>query len=272
MTAAAEALERYEAHRREPVHMGRMADPDGIGNVGSIVVGRALRFFVRVAEGRIAEARFQVFACGDAVPSASRLCELVVGRTPVEALTLSHADLRTAFGDLEVDQLPVVSWALVAMRLAVSAAQGDDPPMVEDDQHPGLVCRCFGIDEATLQETIAELDQPELEDLIAATGAGSGCGSCQRDLAALLEASRAPEPAPTPGGSGGKGRVALLKRIAATAEPLLAEAGGTLELWTLEGASVILRARGTVDDALVTRLEMTLRDEVDPTLAIRVDR
>lgn len=263
----ADALENYDLHRREPVAMGRMTDPDGIGNVGSIVVGRALRFFLKLEGDRVSEARFQVFACSEQLPVASRLCELVVGLTVAEAAALSVADVRAAFGDLPVDHLPVVSWPLIALRQALAAARGEEPPLREDEVRGELLCRCFGVTRATVVETIAELETPELDELMAATAAGTGCGTCRRDLTALLEeAGTSAAPAPAPGG--GKGRIALLKRIEAIAGPLLAESDGALELWSVEGATLVLRARGDQDPALLTRLEMALRDEVDPTLKV----
>lgn len=272
MSEPAAALETYRDHQRQPRSMGRMAEPDGIGNIGSIVVGRALRFFVELDGERVAQARFQVFACPDAVPAASRLCELVVGMAVDEAAALGVPELRAAFGGLDADELPVVPWALHALRLALAAARGEAPPLAEDRLIPDLVCRCHGITRTTIEETIAELGAPEVEDLVEATGAGSGCGTCRRDLAALVETS-AESAAPAPS-TGGKGRVALLKRIDEVAAPLLAEVGGALQLWNLEGATVILRASGDPADhaGAVTRVEMTLRDEVDPTLSVRLEQ
>ncbi|MHC5068283.1 MAG: iron-sulfur cluster assembly scaffold protein, partial [Planctomycetota bacterium] len=55
-----DACSQLAAHGREPRNMGRLDGADGTATVGSIMAGRALRWFVRLDGERVAEARYQV--------------------------------------------------------------------------------------------------------------------------------------------------------------------------------------------------------------------
>jgi len=126
----------FRALTQQPRHMGRMAEADGIGNVGSIVIGRALRFFVRIEDGRVADASFQVFACPEVVPSAVVVCDQVPGMDLATAREWDEEDLCAAAGGLPLDELPLVSWPLVGLRLALADAADEDPPLEEDRSIP----------------------------------------------------------------------------------------------------------------------------------------
>ncbi|MDA3961769.1 MAG: iron-sulfur cluster assembly scaffold protein [Planctomycetota bacterium] len=269
--------DRYQQHGREPRNMGRMSEADGTGNVGSIVVGRALRFYVARDGDTIATAKFQVFNCPEQVAVASILTEILPGLSCETALAIDEAAICARLDGFDPAALPVVAWGLVAMRLALAAAFELDQSVPEDRPLEALLCRCHGVTVRAVEQAIADLEQPELDEVIEATGAGSACGSCRRDIAALLETAIAPaEPAPSR--STGAGRVGLLKRIASAAEAVQAaasEAGGSIELWNLEGVDVHVRVGGSLNDvanpqraALIDRLERNLRDEVDPTLKV----
>ena len=274
MAEPAAVRDAFQALARQPRHMGRMADADGIGNVGSIVVGRALRVFIKLDGGSIERASFQVFACPEVVPSAVVLCDMLPGLSVDAAWELSDDDLCVQAGGLPRDDLPVVSWPLVGLRLALAAATGQEAPDREDQTQPALICRCHGISRQTIVETIAEIDGATTQAIIEATGAGTGCGTCRRDIAALVDQSQARQQ-PQAGLSRGLGRVALLKQIAEQADPILAEVravGGHWELWNLRGTQVEIRVVTALDEAQAgifrDRLERVLRDEVDPVLSV----
>lgn len=272
------ALIRYDEHRRQPRSLGRMADPDATGNVGSVAVGRALRFFIKLdtAKERITATRFQTFSCGDQVAAASVLAELVVGKRPDEALVLGPAEVCAHLGGLPWTELPPQLWGLEALRDAIGRLHGLTEPPV-DEERLRLVCRCHGIDEDTLRRAW-DGGATDLAALTTATRAGSGCGTCRRDVEALLsEWTKAPPAATTPAKGATQGRIALLHKIDEASASLLADArkhGVTCTLWDLRGVSVLIRpGAGTTPEALqglLEQLQRTLQDEVDPTLRVEI--
>ena len=55
-------------HQREPQHLGKLVKADSVGDVGSIVVGDALRFYFSVENDTIQAAQFQVFGASGQIP------------------------------------------------------------------------------------------------------------------------------------------------------------------------------------------------------------
>ncbi|MFM7553373.1 MAG: tRNA methyl transferase PRC-barrel domain-containing protein, partial [Actinomycetota bacterium] len=72
---------------------GVVPDPDGEGAAGGGRCGDRLRVTLRVADGRIAAARFGADACASATTAVARLVALAEGRTLLEAARLGRADV-----------------------------------------------------------------------------------------------------------------------------------------------------------------------------------
>jgi NifU-like protein len=145
-------------HQKEPRHLGKLVGADAVGDVGSIVVGDALRFYIKLEGERIVEARFQVFGATAQIPTASVLTGLVEGKTLDEALAITGEDVvrvlaeesgaaevsaQAAFGE-PIHALPPMPWALEALRVAVAKYRQERLAVDEDLPSP-LVCRCYGI-------------------------------------------------------------------------------------------------------------------------------
>ncbi|HEY3100084.1 MAG TPA: iron-sulfur cluster assembly scaffold protein [Methylomirabilota bacterium] len=119
---------RYSAtlveHFLNPRNAGLMRNPDGTGSDEYDGCGDLTRFYLRVREGRLAEARFQAYGCGPTIAAASVATELVAGRT-VEDLTLLKAqEIEDALDGLPDDRKHAAEVAAGALRAAALDALG----------------------------------------------------------------------------------------------------------------------------------------------------
>ena len=145
----------------------------------------------------------------------------------------------------------------------------------------GRFCRCHGIAESTVRESIRVMDLHEADQVVAATGAGSGCGTCRSDIPRLIAAAheRAPAaPAVTTTATKVNGRIPLLRRITDVVTTRIAsecqKTGGTIELWDFDGKLVSVCLGGTLagDEsarrACLATLESVLKQEIDAGLGV----
>lgn len=264
-------------HQAKPRNIGKLMNANATGDVGSIVVGDALRFYIQVKDERITAAKFQVFNCQDQVGPSSALTELAVGQTLDDAAMLGPVDLCTHLGGLDPAYLPPRLWAREGLRAAVAAYRGEELDC--DIELDPLLCRCHGIPTETVRQSITVMGLTTPEEVINATGAGSGCGSCRVDLQPLIDEVRNTKatPSKTDAPKKGGGRIAIINRITAAVEtelaPTLREVGIELELIDLDGAVVVVRLQGVSSDearsnALKT-LEKLLKEQVDTGLSVR---
>ncbi len=266
--------ELLDDHRRRPRAIGKLAKADLVGDVGSIVVGDALRFYLGLDGERIREARFQVFNAADQVAATSVLCELLPGRTLEQALATGPRDLCAHLGGLDPADLPPRLWGLDALRAAIGARQGE-PPATDSESEP-LLCRCHGIHEETVRQSIAVMDLKDPEAVVGATGAGTACGSCRADLPRLIEEAHRPAAAPPPpkadGATAVAGRIptllAIQRAVAGELQPQWQAQGGGLDLWDFDGARLSVKAQGAFagDEAALRAaceaLEQLLRQRI----------
>ncbi len=151
-------VDQLDDHARRPRNIGKLLNASAIGDVGSIVVGDALRFYILVqqdpsgAPDRLASAKFQVFNGTDQIAAASAVTELAIGRTLDEAVDLGPRDVCAHLGGLAGVELPPRIWAIEGLRAAIAVWRGKD---LETDQDLGpLLCRCLGIPEETVRQAI----------------------------------------------------------------------------------------------------------------------
>ena len=95
---------RVEEAIRNPKNMGELQGADAIGTVGNSGCGEMLRMWIKFKEDRgrkvIDQATFQSFGCETAIAVASLATELIRGKTPEEALSMSSEDLSGDLGPL----------------------------------------------------------------------------------------------------------------------------------------------------------------------------
>ncbi len=142
-------------HFRNPMNVGVIADPDGVGEVGSMACGDALKLTFKLdAAGRIADAKFQTFGCASAIASSSALTEMIKGMRLEEAEKVTNQDVADYLGGLPEQKMHCSVMAREALELAVENFRtgGTGKKMLEGK----VICRCFGVTEKEIERVVRD--------------------------------------------------------------------------------------------------------------------
>lgn len=271
-------------HFFQPKNVGRVENPDGVGDVGSIACGDALSLTIKVDENtrKIVDAKFQTFGCGSAIASSSMLTEMVKGRTIDEALKITNAEIAQALGGLPPEKMHCSVMGREALEAAIANYQGEKVEH-EDEDEGRIICNCFGITEGKIRRVVEENSLRTVEDVTNYTKAGGGCGACVDEIEAILDEingarKEAEEPRPRPG----KKILTNLQRINLIQElldnevrPVLQKDSGDLEVVDIDGTRVIIRMVGHCLGCRAAGLttgwiEDKLKEIVDPAITLEV--
>ncbi len=108
-------------HFRNPRNAGMMREPDGVGEGEYEGCMDLARFYLRVREGRVAEARFQAYGCGPTLAACSAGTEVAMGTKLEELAQIPEARIEDAVGGLPAER----RHAAVVVTLALQAAARD---------------------------------------------------------------------------------------------------------------------------------------------------
>jgi len=176
-------------HFLNPRNVGEVTDPDGVGEVGSMACGDALRLTFKLdAEERIADVKFQTFGCGSAIASSSILTEMIKGKTLEEAARVTNEDIAKALGGLPRQKMHCSVMgreALEAAMIDYYKRQGKQVPCELLSQGV-MVCHCYQVTRDTVRNAIMQNHLETVEEITDYTKAGGGCGDCHHDLEELL--------------------------------------------------------------------------------------
>ncbi len=107
-------------HFNDPRNAGVLDDPDGVGVRTNPVCGDTMRLMIRVADGRIAESRWQTVGCPAAIATSSIATEMIAGRTLDEVVSLTKEQIAEAAGGLPRSKLHCSVLAADALRAAIA--------------------------------------------------------------------------------------------------------------------------------------------------------
>lgn len=243
--------EKVMDHFLNPRNVGELEDPDGVGEVGSLACGDALKLAFKLdADGRIKEVRFQTFGCASAIASASALTEMLKGMTLEEASRITNRDIAEYLGGLPEEKMHCSVMGREALEAAIAnyRGRGEGKKALEGN----IVCKCFGVTDKEIERAIRENNLLTVEQVTHYTKAGGGCGGCkgliQEILDRLVQARVAEKPAPRPP----KGKLTNIQKIqliqetiAREVRPALQRDGGDVELIDVVGDRVQVALRGT---------------------------
>lgn len=122
---------KIEAAIKDPRNLGEMKDADAIGTVGSAECGDMLRMWIKFKEqdGRkvIDRATFQSFGCQTAIAVASVATEMLKGKTPAEAGSMSGQELAASLGPLPPVKIHCAQLVEDALRSALTGKEQASP-------------------------------------------------------------------------------------------------------------------------------------------------
>jgi NifU-like protein involved in Fe-S cluster formation len=95
-----------------------MRQPDAVGEGEYADCGDLARVFLRVHEGRVAEARFQAYGCGPTIAAASAVSELIALRPVEDLLHLKSEEVEGALDGLPDDRKHAADLVTEATRSA----------------------------------------------------------------------------------------------------------------------------------------------------------
>ncbi|MEO1669221.1 MAG: Fe-S cluster assembly protein NifU [Cyanobacteria bacterium J06631_2] len=269
------------------------------GQVGSIACGDALKLHLKIDEDTqtIKDATFQTFGCASAIASSSALTELLKGKKVEEALKVTNKEIAQSLGGLPEEKMHCSVMGQEALEAAIYTYKGIPIDTHEEDEG-NLICRCFGVSDTKIKRIVRENNLTTAEQVTNYVKAGGGCSSCLPDIDDLIEeaiaeqeqikveqeksvevaqaiATAKQDSTIQPKRLTNLQKITLIQRVVDTEiRPVLAEDGGDLELFDIEGDVVKVILKGACNgcasstETLKLAIEATLQERVLPTLTV----
>ncbi len=259
-----EYTDKVRDHFLNPRNVGVIEDADGVGEVGSIACGDALKLMFKLDDQeRIEDVKFQTFGCASAIASSSALTEMIKGMPLEEAKKITNDDIAQYLGGLPKEKMHCSVMGRDALEKAIANYRGEAEKEVEGE----IVCECFGVTDIEIQRAVVENNLETIEDVTHYVKAGGGCENCHGKIQDIIDTVRGTTPA-TPKKPKRLTNIQKIKIVEETLEreikPALKKDGGDIELVDVEGNLVLVKLKGTC--AACAASEVTLKHYVEAKL------
>ncbi|MBF0101572.1 MAG: Fe-S cluster assembly protein NifU [Desulfobacterales bacterium] len=175
--------EKVKDHFLNPRNTGVIENADGIGDVGSLACGDALKLTLKIDEHeRIIDAKFQTFGCASAIASSSALTEMIKGLTIHEAEKITNDHIVDFLGGLPKEKIHCSVMGRDALEKAIQFYRGKQDIPKEGQ----VVCECFGVTDIEIEKTIREHQLKGITDVTSYIKAGGGCGKCHETIQSTI--------------------------------------------------------------------------------------
>jgi NifU-like protein len=260
--------DKVKDHFLNPRNVGEIEDPDGVGEVGSLACGDALRLTFKLDEKKkIKDAKFKTFGCASAIASSSALTEIIKGKSLDEALQVTNQDIAEYLGGLPEEKMHCSVMGREALEAAIANYRGQKITKEEFE----IVCKCFGVTDREIEKAIRENNLKTVEQVTYYTKAGGGCAGCHPKIEAIIEKVRGKMEKEAPPVKPERRRLTNIQKIKLIEEtlgreivPALKADGGDLELIDIEGNKVLVALRGKC--SFCPSSEVTLKQYVETKL------
>ncbi len=267
-------------HFENPRNVGEIENPDGVGDVGSLACGDALKLMLKIENDRIVDAKFKTFGCASAIASSSALTEMIKGMTITEAEKITNEDIANYLGGLPKEKMHCSVMGREALEAALADYRGVALPKAEGE----VVCECFGVTDQEVVRAIKDSHLRSVEEITNFTKAGGGCGKCEGRLQELLNktVSDGLRVVPLKKSSQRMTTLQKIKKIEDVLDreirPGLRMDGGDIELIDVEGDLVTVSLRGQCTSCFKSQttikdfVEKKLREQVLDSLVVEEDK
>ena len=106
-------------HFEHPRNVGEIAGADASARVENPACGDIMQLTLKLAAGRIAEARYRTRGCVAAIACGSALTEMLIGLTPDQAAALKRETVVAAVGGLPNESTHASHLAIDALNVAL---------------------------------------------------------------------------------------------------------------------------------------------------------
>jgi NifU-like protein len=266
-----EYTDKVKDHFFNPRNVGEIEDPDGVGEVGSLACGDALKLTFKLDEnGRIKDAKFKTFGCASAIATSSVLTEMIKGKMLDEAAKVTNRDIADYLGGLPEQKMHCSVMGREALEAAIENYRTGGKK--KHELQGNVVCTCFGVTDREIERVIRENDLTTVDQVTNYCKAGGGCGGCKGEIEKIIEKVQGEKvklaPAAVPGRAGKLTNIQKIQMIQQTINeqirPALRAHGGNIELIDVEGNKVIVAFRGMCAQCTLT--EITMKDLVEAKL------
>ncbi len=266
-----EYTDKVKDHFFNPRNVGEIKNPDGIGEVGSLACGDALKLTFKLDKnGRIADAKFKTFGCASAIATSSVLTEMIRGMTVEQAAKVTNKDIADYLGGLPEQKMHCSVMGREALEAAIENYQTGGRK--KHELAGKVVCTCFGVTDREIERVIVENNLTTVEQVTNYCKAGGGCGGCKGEIEKIIEKLQGDKAGqvtePTPRWAGRMTNIQRIQLIQQTINeqirPALRAHGGNIELIDVEGNKVTVAFRGMCAQCRLT--EFTMKDVVEAKL------
>jgi len=263
--------EKVKEHFFNPRNSGVLDGANGVGDVGSISCGDALRLMLKVdpESEKILDARFQTFGCGSAIASSSALTEIIKGKTLDEALKVSNQEIADYLDGLPPEKMHCSVMGREALQAAVANYRGEE--WSDDHEEGALVCKCFAVDSALIEEVVRANGLTTVEQVTHYTKAGGSCAPCHEPIEEILakvagERCAAPaleakpvvveSPSTKPKLTNFQ-RMRKIEEVVESIRPMLQRDHGDIEIVEVDGRNIYVRLQGACQGCMMEQATLS---------------
>lgn len=264
-----EYSDKVREHFFNPRNSGPLEEANGIGDVGSIQCGDALRLMLKVEPETeiILDAHFQTFGCGSAIASSSALTEMVKGMTLDQALEVSNQNIADYLDGLPPEKMHCSVMGREALQAAIANYRGEE--WSDDHEEGALICKCFAIDAVMIEDVVKANNLNTVEEVTFYTKAGGGCAACHEGIEEILakvmagragpgEVSPPPACPATPEAPKPPAKklsivekIAKIQEVLESVRPMLQRDHGDVELADVQGKKIYVHLKGACSGCMM---------------------